>query len=110
MILNDPDSIKYFKLLDNKFFKKLLENISSFDSDERIIIKLILHKLYGSSYQFRNLIIKHIERKLIDFIYSTNKLTDISGINDLLDLLKVKFYLSRVYIRGFSKTGEEKLC
>jgi hypothetical protein len=89
MLLNNQNSIKFFKVLDNKFFQRVFDNISSFDIDERNITKLIIHKLYGCSFQFRTVIIKTFERKLLDILYNSNKLSDIIGINDILELLNV---------------------
>jgi hypothetical protein len=101
MLLNNQNSVKYFKILDNKFFQRVFDNISSFDNDERNITKLIIHKLYGCSFQFRTIIIKTFERKLLDILYGSNKLIDIIGINDILELLNVTILLTVVYIRWF---------
>jgi hypothetical protein len=46
----------------------------------------MVHKLYGNSFKFRKIIVKKLEDKLLDILYSSNKVVDIIGVNDVLEL------------------------
>jgi hypothetical protein len=85
---------KYF---DKFFLDNLIDNLHNFDFEERFIVKIIIHKLYGSSLLFRKPILKRIEQKLLDMAFNCNNITDIVGINEVLEILsKIKLFI-RVY-------------
>lgn len=73
--------------LDKQFFTNLLNNIQNYDQDERILIKLIIHKLYSNSFLFRKIILKTIENKLYDISYTSSKYNDLVGIADIFEIL-----------------------
>ena len=106
IMVNNTDDIE--KLLDSKFINKTVGNISSYDNDERNIVKLLIHKLYSGSFEFRKFIVKKMEDKLLDILYNSDKVIDIIGINDILEISMVRLYLHRVYIEWFGKTYKEK--
>ena len=65
--------------------------MQNYDVEERHLIKIIIHKLYGASFNFRQTILKLIENKLIDIVYNTEKSYDILSINEILEILsKIK--------------------
>jgi hypothetical protein len=80
------------RLLDSNFLNKTIINISSYDADERVIVKLLIHKLYSSSLEFRKQIIRKMEDKLLDILYNSSKVIDIIGINDILEVCMVGIY------------------
>ncbi len=90
VMINNCDDVE--KLLDSNFLNKAISNITSYDSEERVIVKLLIHKLYSSSFEFRKLIIKKMEDKLLDILYNSSKVIDIIGINDILEVSMVGLY------------------
>ncbi len=68
-----------------------MTNMQNYDVEERHLNKIIIHKLYGASLNFRQTILKLIENKLIDIVYNTEKSYDILSINEILEILsKIK--------------------
>jgi len=67
--------------------------MQNFDMEERYIVKLIVHKLYGASLYFRQSIIKLIENKLIDILYTSQKSSDILSVNEILELLSKNYFI-----------------
>ncbi len=89
-MINNCENLE--KLLDANFLNKTISNISSYDPDERVVVKLLIHKLYSGSLEFRKLIVKKMEDRLLDILYNSNKAIDIIGINDILEVCMVGFY------------------
>jgi hypothetical protein len=90
VMINNCENLE--KLLDANFLNKTISNISSYDPDERVVVKLLIHKLYSGSLEFRKLIVKKMEDRLLDILYNSNKAIDIIGINDILEVCMVGFY------------------
>lgn len=72
--------------LTKKFLYALFSNINSFDSEERLIIKLVFYQLYSGYIPFRKQILEVLEDFLIDL-----NLNNQIGLSDCFDLLKSIF-------------------
>lgn len=64
------------RYLNKVFLRNLLFNLNTFDSDERLLIKLIIYKIYSVNIDNRHTLLHLLEEYLIDFI-ATNENTDI---------------------------------
>jgi hypothetical protein len=84
------------KFICEEIIKNLINNIQNYDEDERIFIKLIIHKIYGNSLKFRKIIMKHIEFKITELTSMCDSYKDIIGVVELIDFLEC-------VIRGYSK-------
>lgn len=69
-----------------KFIYALFCNINSYDSEERLIVKLIFYQLYSGNIVFRKQILEVLEDFLIDL-----NLNNQIGLSDCFDLLKCIF-------------------
>jgi hypothetical protein len=90
--------------------ENLIGNLQNFDQEERYIVKLIIHKLYGASLFFRQTILRLIENKLIDIVYNTQKSSDILSVNEILEILSKFNLFIRVYNKWDEDTFEEEYC
>ena len=69
-----------------EFISNLVFSINTMDNEERVLVKMIIYKIYVSSLTFRKYIIKMISNIIIDISHDEhNKLL---CLNECLDLLK----------------------
>ena len=68
------------------FISNLVFSLQTLDTEERILIKMIIYKIYVSSLTYRKFILKNISNMLID-ITNDNK-TNLLCLDECLDLLR----------------------
>ena len=69
-----------------EFISNLVFSLQTLDTEERILIKMIIYKIYVSSLTYRKFILKNISNMLID-ITNDNK-TNLLCLDECLDLLR----------------------
>ena len=69
-----------------EFISNLVFSLQTLDTEERILIKMIIYKIYISSLTYRKFILKNISNMLID-ITNDNK-TNLLCLDECLDLLR----------------------
>lgn len=73
------------KFLTKKFLFTFFLNINSSDPEERMIVKLIVYKLYCVNVELRKVLLEVIEEFLLDF--NSNKEFQMNGLVDVFDIL-----------------------
>ena len=95
------------KYLDKKFLSGILRNLNSSDLDQRLISKLILHKIYCSHVELRKCLIELFEEFMNDF--HCYEFSHSYGLTDCLDLLKSIYIglnkpINKRYLSIFSRS------
>ncbi len=75
--------------IDKNFLNSLLSNLQSSDCEERFLVKLLIHKLYGVSIFFRTSLLVLIENKFLDMAFGSERPADLVGVIELLELLSI---------------------
>jgi hypothetical protein len=86
LLNNLPTSSIIISKLPLEFISNLVFSLQTLDSEERILIKIIIYKIYVSSLTYRKFILKNISNMLID-ITNDNK-TNLLCLDECLDLLR----------------------
>ena len=86
LLNNLPTSSIIISKLPLEFISNLVFSLQTLDSEERILIKIIIYKIYVSSLTYRKFILKNISNMLIDI---TNDIkTNLLCLDECLDLLR----------------------
>ena len=86
LLNNLPTSSIIISKLPLEFISNLVFSLQTLDNEERIIIKMIIYKIYVSSLTYRKFILKNISNMLIDI---TNDIkTNLLCLDECLDLLR----------------------
>ena len=86
LLNNLPTTTILISKLPLEFISNLVFSLQTLDNEERILIKMIIYKIYVSSLTFRKFILKNISNMLID-ITNDNK-TNLLCLDECLDLLR----------------------
>ena len=86
LLNNIPTINAFISKIPLAFMTGLIFSLNTLDNEERILIKIIIYKIYISSLTYRKYIIKNISNMVID-ITLDNK-NHLYCFNELLDLLK----------------------
>lgn len=87
LIVNHYHTYSYIKkFIDKKFLCNLISNISSYDTEERFVVKFIIYKLYGVSIYLRNNMINLFENILLDMTQEIEKPSSLIGIVEMLEI------------------------
>ncbi len=86
LLNNIPTESLLISKIPLKFISDLVFALQTLDNEERIIIKLIIYKIYISSLTYRKFILKNISNILIDITRDEN--TNLLCLGECLDLLK----------------------
>ena len=86
LLNNLPTTSTLISKLPLEFVSNLIFSLQTLDTEERILIKMIIYKIYVSSLTFRKYILKNISNMLID-ITNDNK-TNLLCLDECLDLLR----------------------
>ena len=86
LLNNLPTTSILISKLPLEFISNLVFSLQTLDTEERILIKMIIYKIYVSSLTYRNYILKNISNMLID-ITNDNK-TNLLCLDECLDLLR----------------------
>ena len=86
LLNNLPTTSTLISKLPLEFISNLIFSLQTLDTEERILIKMIIYKIYVSSLTFRKYILKNISNMLID-ITNDNK-TNLLCLDECLDLLR----------------------
>ena len=86
LLNNIPTESLLISKIPLKFISDLVLALQTLDNEERIIIKLIIYKIYISSLTYRKFILKNISNILIDITRDEN--TNLLCLGECLDLLK----------------------
>lgn len=91
LLLNNYfSSVILNKLFTKKFMYTFLLNINSFDSEERLIVKMVIFKLYCASVELRKILLEIIEEFILDF--NSNREYQITGLVECFDILSKSNY------------------
>ena len=86
LLNNLPTSSIIISKLPLEFISNLVFSLQTLDNEERILIKIIIYKIYVSSLTYRKFILKNISNMLIDI---TNDIkTNLLCLDECLDLLR----------------------
>ena len=86
LLNNLPTSSIIISKLPLEFISNLVFSLQTLDNEERILIKIIIYKIYVSSLTYRKFILKNISNMLIDV---TNDIkTNLLCLDECLDLLR----------------------
>jgi hypothetical protein len=80
------------KLFTKKFLYTFLLNINSFDSEERLIVKIVVFKLYCASVELRKILLEIIEEFILDF--NSNREYQITGLVECFDILSKQLFIT----------------
>ena len=86
LLNNVPTTPILITKLPLEFISNLVFSLQTLDTEERILIKMIIYKIYVSSLTYRKFILKNISNMLID-ITNDNK-TNLLCLDECLDLLR----------------------
>ena len=86
LLNNLPTTSILITKLPLEFISNLVFSLQTLDTEERILIKMIIYKIYVSSLTYRKFILKNISNMLID-ITNDNK-TNLLCLDECLDLLR----------------------
>jgi hypothetical protein len=86
LLNNLPTTPALISKLPLEFISNLVFSLQTLDTEERILIKMIIYKIYVSSLTYRKFILKNISNMLID-ITNDNK-TNLLCLDECLDLLR----------------------
>jgi hypothetical protein len=86
LLNNLPTSSTIISKLPLEFISNLVFSLQTLDSEERILIKIIIYKIYVSSLTYRKFILKNISNMLIDV--SNDPKTNLLCLDECLDLLR----------------------
>ena len=86
LLNNIPTESLLISKIPLKFISDLVLALQTLDNEERIIIKLIIYKIYISSLTYRKFILKNISNILIDITRDEN--SNLLCLGECLDLLK----------------------
>ena len=86
MLNNIPTITIFISKMPLPFISNLISSLNTLDNEERILIKMIIYKIYVSSLTYRKYILKTLSNIIIDISHDEkNKLL---CLNECLDLLK----------------------
>ena len=86
LLNNLPTTSTLISKLPLEFISNLVFSLQTLDTEERILIKMIIYKIYVSSLTYRKYILKNISNMLID-ITNDNK-TNLLCLDECLDLIR----------------------
>ena len=86
LLNNLPTSSIIISKLPLEFISNLVFSLQTLDNEERIIIKMIIYKIYVSSLTYRKFILKNISNMLIDITNDVK--TNLLCLDECLDLLR----------------------
>ena len=86
LLNNLPTTSTLISKLPLDFISNLVFSLQTLDNEERILIKMIIYKIYVSSLTYRKFILKNISNMLID-VTNDNK-TNLLCLDECLDLLR----------------------
>ena len=86
LLNNLPTSSIIISKLPLEFISNLVFSLQTLDHEERILIKIIIYKIYVSSLTYRKFILKNISNMLIDITNDVK--TNLLCLDECLDLLR----------------------
>ena len=86
LLNNLPTSSVFISKLPLEFISNLVFSLQTLDNEERILIKIIIYKIYVSSLTYRKFILKNISNMLIDI--TNDEKTNLLCLDECLDLLR----------------------
>ena len=86
MLNNIPTESILINKIPLNFITNLIRALQTLDNEERIIIKMIIYKIYICSLTYRKFILKNLSEIIIDVTYFNGNLY---CLNECLDLLRV---------------------
>ena len=86
LLNNLPTTSTLISKLPLEFISNLVFSLQTLDNEERILIKMIIYKIYVSSLTYRKFILKNISNMLIDI--TNDSKTNLLCLDECLDLLR----------------------
>ena len=86
LLNNLPTTSIIISKLPLEFISNLVFSLQTSDNEERILIKIIIYKIYVSSLTYRKFILKNISNMIIDIINDIK--TNLLCLDECLDLLR----------------------